>query len=292
MEEIQIGLGEALYILLVGTILSYVTFLVAMRLKFYTFPYQENEEGSLPFRLVLISFLLFFLTSGLVVPLLFKLQLYLYEDVNKALTEDKLLALSNLSIIATFLTFIVYNYCLSKKNQRLIHGSLFGPKIGFKKTVQDVLIGVSSWFMSYPLLLVFGKLIFIFLYFFGIETVPDQIAVSQVKSALLYPREFLILAFNVIFIVPILEEFVFRGNLQTWMKSKMDLKYAIMLTSIIFALFHFSWTQGFGNIELMSSLFILSCFLGFIYERQKSLLASISLHAFFNAVTVAIITMS
>ena len=59
-----------------------------------------------------------------------------------------------------------------------------------------------------------------------------------------------------------------------------------MIASLIFAAFHFSTSQGLNNIELLVSLFVLSCFLGFLYERQESLLASMALHATFNAISI------
>jgi membrane protease YdiL (CAAX protease family) len=67
---------------------------------------------------------------------------------------------------------------------------------------------------------------------------------------------------------------------------------AIVFSSICFSAFHFSFSQGIGNISLLFSLFVFALFLGFIYERQGSLFASISLHMTLNIVSVARILLS
>jgi membrane protease YdiL (CAAX protease family) len=59
-------------------------------------------------------------------------------------------------------------------------------------------------------------------------------------------------------------------------------KAAILLTSLAFALFHYSGSQEIGNVSLIASLFTFALFLGFIYEKQSSLFASIGLHMTFN----------
>ena len=84
---------------------------------------------------------------------------------------------------------------------------------------------------------------------------------------------------------PLLEEFLFRGLFQTWIKKHLGVKAAILIASLCFALFHVSVAHGVGNLSLVPSLFVFSCFLGFIYERQKSLFASIVLHTTFNLVS-------
>ena len=62
-------------------------------------------------------------------------------------------------------------------------------------------------------------------------------------------------------------------------------KKAIVFSALCFALFHYAPSQGMGNISLLATLFLFALFLGFIYERQASLFASIGLHMTFNAVS-------
>jgi hypothetical protein len=86
----------------------------------------------------------------------------------------------------------------------------------------------------------------------------------------------------VVIIAPIAEELLFRGTFQQYLRKFFSVKTSILLTAAIFACFHLSFSQGLGNFSLIPSLFIFSCFLGYIYERQGSLFASIGLHLAFN----------
>lgn len=163
---------------------------------------------------------------------------------------------------------------------------------GVSKIVRDFLIGACAWIISYPLVIFIGQLIAIFVLFEFPSGPVDQVAVKFLKATMEYPLLFSVTAFLIIFVVPIMEELLFRGYLQTWLKQQVGVYYAIFLTSVIFASFHFSISQGISNIELLSSLFILSCFLGFLYERQQSLVASIGLHVTFNFISVIAILSS
>ncbi|GAF76601.1 unnamed protein product, partial [marine sediment metagenome] len=63
-------------------------------------------------------------------------------------------------------------------------------------------------------------------------------------------------------------------------------KGAILLSSFFFAAFHFSILQKWSNVTILVTLFVLSIFLGLLYERQKSLLSPIVLHSTFNFFSV------
>ncbi len=65
--------------------------------------------------------------------------------------------------------------------------------------------------------------------------------------------------------------------------------WRISLSSMVFAFCHFALSQQIENIEILVSIFVLSLFLGYLYEREGNLWAPIGLHAMFNAVTFAVI---
>ena len=119
---------------------------------------------------------------------------------------------------------------------------------------------------------------------FGFEGY-EQVAVQYLKMTLTSPLLLSVALFTVIITAPVIEEFLFRGFLQNYLKRYLGKKAAILSSSLCFALFHLAPSQGLGNISLAISLFIFACFLGFIYERQKSLFASIGLHMTFNLVS-------
>lgn len=144
-------------------------------------------------------------------------------------------------------------------------------------------IGIASWFVSYPLVLAFSQLMSIVAWHLFHHSFVEQVAVQHLRKTQTEPLLFIATVLTVITIVPLTEEFLFRGLLQSWLKRKFqNSSIAIIVSSLIFACFHFSSAQGVTNIELLSSLFILSCMLGYVYERERSLWAPIGLHSFFN----------
>lgn len=286
MDEVALTLNESIQVWILGCFLTLITSYLAWVLGFYQLPKSTHHEDKLPLKTVLSSFALFLFFMILFVPFIFVLGLYLVKG-HTNLNAGALVLINTCAILITFFAFGIYLNFLDSKNRKLIFGKSFGLN-----NVKDVSLGVVTWFISFPVVLVVGKTLEIIFKLLSLEVSVNQVAVSQVKDALSSPTLFLGIATSIVFFVPIIEEFLFRGCLQTWVKGKIGLTKAIFLSSFVFAAFHFSLSQGLGNIELLSSLFVLSCFLGFIYERQQSLLASISLHAFFNAVSVLMIALS
>ncbi len=91
----------------------------------------------------------------------------------------------------------------------------------------------------------------------------------------------ILIVFLAVVIAPLLEEMLFRGLLQTVIRSYMGRPWsAIIITSILFAIVH-------ENYEHWPALFVLATGLGYAYERSGSLFQPIFMHALFNGVTVA-----
>ncbi|MBA3816949.1 MAG: CPBP family intramembrane metalloprotease, partial [Parachlamydiaceae bacterium] len=196
--------------------------------------------------------------------------------------------LNVLAILATAFALWIYSLILGDQTTRQIWGQgASHKKYGF---ISNFLIGSLTWLLAYPLVTAFGQLIAMLLSLFYQGPHTDQVAIKHLKSIMDSPWLFPITVIEIVTIVPAIEEFIFRGLLQTWLKGKLGVISAILITSLIFALFHFSFGQGIDNIELVLSLFILSCFLGFVRERQQSLWASIGLHSTFNAISIVFLS--
>jgi membrane protease YdiL (CAAX protease family) len=151
----------------------------------------------------------------------------------------------------------------------------------------DLCMGVLTWFIAFPLVAVIGEISDLLLnQLFGLQNY-EQVAVRYLKKSLLSVETMIIPLFIILVAAPIIEEFLFRGCLQTYFRKYVGVKSAIALSSVSFALFHFAPSQGLGNISLIASLFVFALFLGFIYERQSSLFASITLHISFNTFSTA-----
>lgn len=186
-------------------------------------------------------------------------------------------------LLSIFLLFYLYS---KAQESELFQRVWKDPKIPNSKTiVTDFLIGVGTWIISFPLVVAVGQFADMALYFFyGYENY-EQVAVRYLKTTLGSPPMFAIALFTILVAAPVIEEFLFRGCLQNFFKRYMLPKNAIILSALCFSLFHFSSSQGIGNISLVASLFLFALFLGFIYERQASLFASIGLHMTFNGVS-------
>jgi len=167
---------------------------------------------------------------------------------------------------------------------------------GVKKKVlanlRSFVIGVSSWFVAYPIVFFIGQGISLLVYILIGEPEIEQVAVKSLKITEEYPILYSSMVISMILLVPIMEELLFRGFLQSWLRGKMRLSYAILCTSIVFALFHLSYSQGISNIQYVVALLLLSGFLGYLYEREESLWAPIGLHVMFNAISIFIISLS
>lgn len=170
---------------------------------------------------------------------------------------------------------LIYNY-LTKK---VAWGSL-------SNLAQDFRFALFSLILAIPAVMAISKLIESIFLTLGWGEQPDQLAVQLVKGSMQDPAYFIKLVIVISILVPLAEELMFRGYLQGFLIQKLSRWKAIFLTSACFVLFHFSPSQGYTNLTVLLSLFPLSCYLGFLRERQKSLWAPVTLHATFNMMSL------
>ena len=289
-EQVVNILTERLYAFTLSLFIFACVAFAAFRNGYFSFSRPElYQKHQISLKELLVIFALFLFLQLLVAPLTFMLGYYVYlGQLSKHLISSEVLGWLNIyGIVVTSIGLAIYFFSRAPSIKRTVLGDY--AEQGIKTKLEDFFIACVSWVISYPLVVAVGQLIgsLFTLVYKNVEV--EQMVVKQIKSA--FSSEFLLaaLSFCILLIVPFVEELLFRGYLQNWLKTKMNTWKAILLTSVIFAFFHFAPSQGYGNVELIISLFILSCFLGYIYERQKSLWAPISLHAIFNGVSVVLI---
>ncbi len=113
---------------------------------------------------------------------------------------------------------------------------------------------------------------------FSLETHQTITELSRLDS--MHVRVIIIAAVAVV--VPIFEELLFRGILQSTLTGYLGKPWlSILATSAVFALMH-PITHFFG-------LFALSIAMGYAYEKSGSLLRSIWIHILFNSASVAML---
>ena len=257
---------------------------VAWCFDFYTIVARQQKRV-VRFTEVIVIFLVFLLTQIILIPLFFEIYLSFQsgEIVDFNLEEIDLYCKTFLNIsamiLAAFAVFM-YSYLFFRKSHKAIWGD---------KKIKSFLLGVLSWLIVYPLIFFAGQTLSYILYFYFQTPQIEQVAVKTLREALNFPSLSILIFCAMVFFVPIVEEMLFRGYLQSWLRNVLSARCAIIITSAVFSLFHFSLSQGVSNLEFLMPLFILSCFLGFIYEKENSLLAPIGLHMIFNFVSVVII---
>lgn len=286
-EVINEKMSEHLSVFLFALVFSLSTLYYAWQKGFFRplEPFYVKVRG----QDVLRGFFYFIISQVVLVPaiLIVLFSIFTNQDINSVFSHLKGQGWVSIATVLGGVAAIWLTYVSLPMTTR---DEIWGDSIHKAKNIG---IGMLTWLVSYPLTLALGQLVAMTVLYFSHQSEVDQVAVKQLKSVMSDRLLFGTIVISVVFIVPIIEEFLFRGLLQSWLKEKfVHQGWAIIVTSLIFALFHYSTAQGITNIELLFSLFILSCFLGFLYERQRSLWAPIGLHGTFNAITILMIIKS
>lgn len=116
----------------------------------------------------------------------------------------------------------------------------------------------------------------------GIEVASNEIIdrVQEDPVNLLY-----LIPFMIFFVGPA-EELLLRGLVQGVIRDVTKVSVAIVLTSILFGLIHIpvAGGLGMGALGYVITTTMLSLILGYIYEREKTLLIPILAHGLYNSI--------
>lgn len=140
-----------------------------------------------------------------------------------------------------------------------------------------------GFFKFKPIDLALGVGLLLVVYFFsiinnivmlllGIITQAETIfeVLSQIDSLALFALTSMVLA-------PIIEEIFFRGFLFNGFRQKYDWKIALVISSLIFSLFH-------GQVATLIPTFLLGALFSYMVHRTKSILPGMILHFLVNSV--------
>jgi uncharacterized protein len=275
---------EYLQVIILFGLIGFVLLWVAKSKGYFILPHPEKNDPIVNFKSVVVVFAIYLGMTMFVAPVtvhLIKSTYASFSHVNMPIAVLGWVQL--LTLIGIFLLFYLYSKTQGPGFFKRIWKDRSIPHP--KPILTDFLMGVMTWFISFPLVIAIGQLADMFLYyFFGFENY-EQVAVRYLKTTLNSPPMLAVALFTILLAAPVIEEFLFRGCLQTFFKRYFLPRGAIALSALCFSLFHYAPSQGIGNISLVASLFLFALFLGFIYERQASLFASIGLHMMFNTVS-------
>lgn len=93
---------------------------------------------------------------------------------------------------------------------------------------------------------------------------------------------------HVALLVPLAEEFIWRGMVQPGIRSALGAWPGIVVTTLLFTSIHWGALAPEGRVVGLSMLVALALGLGILRERTGSVLAPIVVHALFNAFNVAL----
>jgi len=195
------------------------------------------------------------------------------------------------SIGLTFVTIIcllaLALFFLWRSFARDVREEIVGP---IKSLWGDIGLGAVTYALANPLTNLISQLIYAWIVLTqGSYTPQAQVAVAHLKSTFRYPLIYSLTFICFALIVPVIEEFLFRGLLQKWLSRLLSRPAFIGLTALLFALIHYSKVQGTTNYELIPSIFLLGLFLSYVREK-RSLLTSMGLHVTFNTLSLLYIT--
>lgn len=272
-------------ILLFG-VLSLIMLSIGWKRDFFSFP-SEGKPWALPVQWfhVVIAFAIYFAVSAVITPIIGKiLQSFLFAHPMPTTFLRYASWLNFLNSSAILLCLLCFFFSLPSSLRRNIWIHEREEPHLYR---EDLRFGILGWILSFPLVLFVNQLLDWFITNVLHAThVPEQLAVYFLKMTFGNPFYLTLAVITIILFAPAIEEILFRGFLQTFIRQHLGQKQAIFITSILFSFFHYSPEQGIANISIIASLFVLSLFIGFVYEKKGSLATPITLHALFNLVNV------
>ncbi|MDF2577817.1 MAG: putative rane protein [Chlamydiales bacterium] len=156
----------------------------------------------------------------------------------------------------------------------------------------DFQVAFKSWLLSLPLLLFFTQFTSTVLYFAGFPFNHEQAAVVYFRSAMDDRIASILLFVSVALLVPIAEEWFFRGIIHRYLRKFLNKVPALMLSSLFFTALHYETRLGWSNLGILLPLLVLAFFLGMLYEKYKRLTVNVFFHILVNTATSIMILMS
>ncbi|MBI3900934.1 MAG: CPBP family intramembrane metalloprotease [Chlamydiia bacterium] len=268
-------------LLLLGlAILSFCFLLIGKRNGLFSLPASTHWFFPIRWYHVVFLFAFYFFVVGFIAPLILlalkKLGIQ-FASIEGAVWVNFLSSLLIFLFIGSYLIFL----------PKEVSQQIWRQKKGID-LFADIKFGALIWLVSFPLVIFSNQLFEFFLHeLFHIPVIPEQLAVRFLKMTFHTPLHFFLTSMTIAVFAPFIEEILFRGFLQSFIRQHLSVNHSIVITALCFSIFHYTPEQGIANLSIISSLFILALFLGYTYDRRRSLAAPIALHAIFNTVNIA-----
>lgn len=272
MESVSL----AIILLIIALLVSGILHGIALYHDFFITP-KNHAIVIFPKQIFFVLIILFLVLSKflpIIIFTVFEKSLLFLRDISSIPTL-KMLSYS-LSSILTICLILTVGYCQNKTTLVKV--------IGYKKEALFYYIknAIITFFLATSTILAIGILLQLLIFWMFGQSGNEQSIITYLREN---KESFGVRFFgflNIVLFAPTLEEIIFRGLIQNFFSSIMKVKSAILITSLLFSLVHFSSDQGVGNFALLSCIFVLSCYLGFVYEKTSSLISPILVHMLFN----------
>ena len=249
------------------------------------FKFKDKKQNVLISTASLIEILGIYLVISLLGPFLF---VHIVTPIGKSIgiaQSDWLLFLMTSMQLASEILIVLLIALYAFAHKRIDLKRIF--KTSKSSIWLDIGFGMLAWVVSFPIVAAVDGLMESFNIFVFGDSGPSQLAIEFILRLMRSTNYLFIGVFITVIAAPLIEEFIFRGCLQTYVRNKLTRIQAIVISSLAFAFVHLAPMQGIGNIPLFVSIFTFGMYLGFVYERQGSLFASFALHATFNAISIS-----
>jgi membrane protease YdiL (CAAX protease family) len=153
----------------------------------------------------------------------------------------------------------------------------------FRKSIKDFFAGLMVFAAAWPflyLILVLSAYIFSWL---KIDMTKGIHPIAPVLMEAHTPGMISIIFILGVVVAPIVEEIMFRGVLYTWLRQRLNIAGAVVISAMVFAWVHPQGLIGFLPIAFLGAV------LALLREWRNNLLAPIVAHAGFNLVSLIII---
>lgn len=167
----------------------------------------------------------------------------------------------------------------------VIRGTGGWGALGYRRLAWGDLLRVLAWLPA--LYLAAGAAAFASAYAFnGGRPIPSNTGALFPGGISGVGKGTIVLAFVVAALVaPLVEETFFRGVLYQWLRGRLGIAPAVLLSGLLFGAAHLAGGIG-GLWKLIPVLAVMGCFLAVIFQRSRSLFASMLLHGTNNALAI------
>ena len=122
----------------------------------------------------------------------------------------------------------------------------------------------------------------------GVDETP-QITTEAIANATDVATQIMIVL-GVAVVTPIVEELTFRGLLLRYLEERMTARRALVVSAVVFGVFHLLGTSGTaGAILAMVQTFLAGLVLAYVTQKSGKLSRAIFIHGGFNLITILIL---